>query len=96
MRSTFFAAAALLSLGLATSANAAPISGQSIPADLQKLQIETVAYAVTPCRAYSNGWYYINNRGEKLLCKARPSAFYVWRVEGARTGWYHRAYRRWY
>jgi hypothetical protein len=97
MKSILFAAAAVLSLGLATTANAAPVSGQVVPSDVLKFPVETIAYAVTPCRSYPNGWFYINNRGEKLLCNPRPrGVFYVWRVEGSRAGWYHRGYRRWH
>lgn len=50
------------------------------------------------CALGPGGWHRTPARGVRIACRpARPrGAFWIWRSEGPRHGWYHRRDRRWW
>lgn len=50
------------------------------------------------CELGRGGWHRSPARGVRIACRPpRPrGAFWIWRSEGPRHGWYHRKERRWW
>jgi hypothetical protein len=103
MKKLLLIAAAIMTVAVSTTANAAPlgsiaggISGGA--AASQDSIVETVQYAYSRVCTYGpRGWFVRNYRGEIISCRPRrPIGFgWDWREEGGRSGWYHRRDRRW-
>jgi hypothetical protein len=78
----------------ATVTAAAPIGGAIGGRSSEGLVTKTATYV---CTRDDRGWHYM--RGERrVTCRpVRPKgAFWGWRCEGPRCGWWHRNDRRWH
>jgi hypothetical protein len=98
MKSTLFAAAALVVLGLSAPVSAAPAAMvKDLAAAAPASAVEAINHRGATCQLGQRGWHYHNRFGDRIVCSPRPrGVFYTWRNEGSRYGWYHRGYRRWY
>jgi hypothetical protein len=83
----------ILSSGLATAALAGPAPGQR-PATNEALISKVADYV---CIRDERGWHHMRGT-RRVVCKpVRPrGAFWGWRCEGPRCGWWHRNDRRWH
>jgi hypothetical protein len=98
MKKSVFTVAVLAALSLSTTAMAAaPGMAKEIGATAPALDVQLIRHGGASCQLGPRGWHYHNRFGERIVCSPRPrGAFYIWREEGDRRGWYHRGYRRWY
>lgn len=98
MKLTKIAALAAITLvAPVATANAAPFGGLSkAPAvDNGVVQVHGRHNA---CELGRAGWHRSPRRGVRVTCRPfRPrGAFWIWRDEGPRHGWYHSKEKRWH
>ena len=94
-RTTAGAFAVCAITALATSANAISLPAVVTNATVDQSLVRTVASI--NCTRDDRGWRYM--RGERRVT-CRPSrssgAYWGWRSEGGRSGWWHRRDNRWH
>lgn len=91
------AAAAFVLIAPIATANAAPL-GNLGTAPAVDSGIVQVHGRHNTCELGVAGWHRSPRRGVRIACRPhRPrGAFWIWRSEGPRHGWYHRKERRWH
>ena len=92
--------AILSALAVAASfatANAAPLSGIGKAAGAESALIQ-VHGRHQACERGAAGFHRSPRRGVRVACRSpRPrGAFWIWRSEGKRHGWYDSKHRRWH
>lgn len=78
------------------SANAAPLSGLGTAPAIDSGVVQ-VHGRHSSCQLGPGGWHRSPHRGMRIRCRpSRPhGAFWIWRSEGPRHGWYHKREKRW-
>lgn len=93
MRIAYVMGALLAGGCLATTASAAPLGARS-PVEDQALISKVATYV---CTRDDRGWHYMRGNRRMVCRPARPrGAFWGWKCEGPRCGWWHRNERRWH
>lgn len=89
--------AALAIAASAASASAAPLAGLG-KAPSAETGIVQVHGRHNSCQLGRAGWHRSPRYGGRVVCRpARPrGAYWIWRSEGPRHGWWHRKERRWH
>ena len=94
MKTVLTASAIAILAGFAGSASASPLGGSLDRLQGENLTTRVVTYV---CIRDDSGWHHMRG-ARRITCRpARPrGAFWGWRCEGPRCGWWHRDNRRWH